>query len=135
MKEFRRSYVMNRHKAREKAFQTLFQLDMNEDEVNLAMESLKEEEKKDLFLTMLIEGVINYKESIDVKIGENLENWSLERIAAVERTILRLAVYELLYVDDIPQNVSINEAIELAHTFGDEQSGKFINGVLSKIIS
>ncbi|GIO23173.1 transcription antitermination factor NusB [Oceanobacillus sp. J11TS1] len=126
---------MNRHRAREKAFQTLFQLDMNEDEVNLAMESLKEDERKDLFLTMLIEGVINYKETIDSRIAENLENWSMERIAAVERTILRLAVYELLYVDDIPQNVSINEAIELAHTFGDEQSGKFINGVLSKVIS
>ncbi|WP_152658061.1 transcription antitermination factor NusB [Oceanobacillus sp. CFH 90083] len=126
---------MNRHKAREKAFQTLFQLDMNEEEVSLAMESLKEEERKDVFLSMLIEGVITYKEAIDSKIAENLEKWSLERIAAVERTILRLAVYELLYMDDIPQNVSINEAIELAHTFGDEQSGKFINGVLSKVIS
>lgn len=126
---------MNRHKAREKAFQTLFQLDMNEEEVNLAMESLKEEERKDVFLSMLIEGVITYKETIDSKIAENLERWSLERIASVERTILRLAVYELLYMEDIPQNVSINEAVELAHTFGDEQSGKFINGVLSKVIS
>ncbi|GEN87427.1 transcription antitermination factor NusB [Oceanobacillus sp. FSL W8-0428] len=126
---------MNRHKAREKAFQTLFQLDMNQDEISLAMEALKEEERKDVFLTMLIEGVITYKETIDSKIAGNLENWSLERIAAVERTILRLAVYELLYMEDIPPNVSINEAIELAHTFGDEQSGKFINGVLSKVIS
>ncbi len=135
MKECRRSCVMNRHKAREKAFQTLFQLDMNEEEVSLAMESLKEEERKDVFLSMLIEGVITYKETIDLKIAENLENWSLDRIAAVERTILRLAVYELLYMEDIPPNVSINEAVELAHTFGDEQSGKFINGVLSKVIS
>ncbi|CEI84100.1 MULTISPECIES: transcription antitermination factor NusB [Oceanobacillus] len=126
---------MNRHKAREKAFQTLFQLDMNEDEVSLAMESLKEEERKDVFLSMLIEGVITYKETIDLKISENLEKWSLERVASVERTILRLAVYELLYMEDIPQNVTINEAVELAHTFGDEQSGKFINGVLSKVIS
>ncbi len=126
---------MNRHKAREKAFQTLFQLDMNQDEISLAMEALKEEERKDVFLTMLIEGVITYKETIDSKIAGNLENWSLERIATVERTILRLAVYELLYMEDIPPNVSINEAIELAHTFGDEQSGKFINGVLSKVIS
>ncbi|GGP16034.1 transcription antitermination factor NusB [Oceanobacillus neutriphilus] len=126
---------MNRHKAREKAFQTLFQLDINEDEISLAMESLKEDERKDVFLTMLIEGVITYKEAIDSKIAENLENWSLERIAAVERTILRMAVYELLYMEDIPPNVSINEAIELAHTFGDERSGKFINGVLSKVIS
>ncbi|GAA0331508.1 transcription antitermination factor NusB [Oceanobacillus sp. FSL W7-1293] len=126
---------MNRHKAREKAFQTLFQLDMNEDEVSLAMESLKEEERKDVFLSMLIEGVITYKEAIDSKISENLEKWSLERVASVERTILRLAVYELLYMEDIPQNVTINEAVELAHTFGDEQSGKFINGVLSKVIS
>jgi len=135
MKECRRRRVMNRHKAREKAFQTLFQLDMNEDEVSLAMESLKEEERKDVFLSMLIEGVITYKEAIDSKISENLEKWSLERVASVERTILRLAVYELLYMEDIPQNVTINEAVELAHTFGDEQSGKFINGVLSKVIS
>lgn len=94
---------MNRHKAREKAFQTLFQLDMNEDEVSLAMESLKEEERKDVFLSMLIEGVITYKETIDLKISENLEKWSLERVASVERTILRLAVYELLYMEDIPK--------------------------------
>ncbi|WP_080874574.1 transcription antitermination factor NusB [Oceanobacillus timonensis] len=126
---------MNRHKAREKAFQTLFQLDMNEEEISLAMESLKEEERKDVFLSMLIDGVITYKETIDSKIAENLEKWSIDRIAAVERTVLRLAVYELLYMDDIPSGVSINEAIELAHTFGDEQSGKFINGVLSKVIS
>lgn len=126
---------MNRHKAREKAFQTLFQMDMNEEEMDFAIAHLKEEERKDVFLSMLIEGVITYKDAIDKKIADHLENWSLKRIAAVERTILRLAVYELIYADDIPPNVSINEAIELAHTFGDEKSGQFINGVLSKIIS
>ncbi len=126
---------MNRHKAREKAFQVLFQLDINETELEDVMETLKEKERNDVFLRSLVEGVIQHKIVIDGKISAHLEKWTIDRIASVERTILRMAILEIMYIDDIPQNVSINEAIELAHTFGDEQSGKFVNGVLSKIIA
>ncbi|RLL48117.1 transcription antitermination factor NusB [Oceanobacillus piezotolerans] len=126
---------MNRHTAREKAFQVLFQLDSNDMEIKQAMESfLPEREQEDIFLRTLIEGVASNKDEIDTLIKDNLERWSFNRIATVERTILRIATYELKYIEDIPENVSINEAVELGNKYGDEKSGKFINGVLSKIM-
>ena len=74
------------------------------------------------------------KSSLDEIISTHLENWSLDRLAAVERTILRLATFEINHLEDIPLNVSINEAVELGNRFGDEKSGRFINGVLSNIV-
>ncbi|API90503.1 MULTISPECIES: transcription antitermination factor NusB [Bacillota] len=124
---------MNRHEARKKALQILFSLDINDMQPIHEMEHLDEHVKKDAFLNMLVNGVVHYKAEIDAMISAKLKNWSLDRIASVEKAILRIAVYEMQYVDDIPISVSINEAIELANTFGDEQSGKFINGVLSRI--
>lgn len=125
---------MNRHTAREKAFQILFQLDVNDNKPAEAMEHFLENETKDTFLTMLVEGVARNKEEIDKMLSEKLENWSIDRIASVEKTILRIAIFEISYVEDIPDNVSINEAIELGNTYGDDNSGKFINGVLSKFV-
>jgi len=125
---------MKRHEAREKAFQTLFQIDINDIEPVIAINNILENEKNDAFLTYLVEGVINNKQSIDETISEHLENWSLSRLASVERTVLRIATFEILFAEDIPENVSINEAVELANKFGEEKSGKFVNGVLSKII-
>ncbi|MFA1821577.1 transcription antitermination factor NusB [Virgibacillus oceani] len=124
---------MKRHTARKKAFQILFQLDINDNKPDQAIHDFLEDEKPDPFLTMVVNGVTDNKSKLDDTIAAYLENWSIERIASVEKTILRIAVYEIVYLDDIPVNVSINEAIELGHTFGDDQSGKFINGVLSKI--
>lgn len=126
---------MNRHTAREKAFQILFQLDMNDFEPKQAMNDFLEAEEHDMFLTLLVEGVTTNKLEVDRIISENLANWSLQRLASVEKTILRVATYEIHYMEDIPTNVSINEAIELGNRYGDEKSGKFINGVLSKIIA
>ncbi|WP_249872004.1 transcription antitermination factor NusB [Oceanobacillus saliphilus] len=126
---------MKRHLAREKAFQILFQLDINDNDPQQAIEAFLETEKSDDFLKMLVEGVTEHKEKLDSIISENLENWTLNRIASVERTILRIATYELRYLEDIPNNVSINEAVELGNTYGDDKSGKFINGVLSKILA
>ncbi|WP_100010702.1 transcription antitermination factor NusB [Lentibacillus sediminis] len=120
---------MNRHAAREKAFQLLFQLDMHDHDTR------PEPEENDPFLRTLVEGVRNSREEIDTTISQHLENWSFTRIASVEKTILRIATYEIKFLEDIPQNVSINEAIELANRYGDEKSGKFINGVLAKIIA
>lgn len=126
---------MNRHTAREKAFQTLFQLDINANDPMQAMEHLLETTEGDPFLTTLVKGVAAYKTDIDNTIIANLENWTIERIASVEKTILRIATYEINYLEDVPVNVSINEAIELANQYGDEKSGKFVNGVLSKILA
>lgn len=124
---------MNRHTAREKAFKILFQLDINDNDPVEAMEAFLETTESDAFLTTLVQGIAANKSEIDNIIAANLEKWTLERIASVEKTILRIAVYEMKYLDDIPVNVSINEAVELAHHYGDEKSGKFVNGVLSKI--
>ncbi len=86
-----------------------------------------------LFTDMLIQGVSANKDRIDQEIQASSKNWKLNRMALVDRNILRLAVYELLLLDDIPKRVSINEAIELGKKFGSEDSGSFINGVLDKI--
>lgn len=118
---------MDRRTAREEAFKLLFQLDINES-------NAIDNHKWNSFTTELVNGVIKNKEAIDNVISEHLENWNLKRIALVEKTILRIATYEIKYLDDIPVGVSINEAVELGHTYGDEKSSKFINGVLSKII-
>jgi len=127
---------MNRHQAREKAFQILFQLELNDQDLQQAMKDLTAEGTyvQDPFLVKLAEGVTAHKEVIDSAIAAHLANWSIDRIATAERTILRIAVYEMKYLEDIPTNVSINEAVELANVYGDEKSGKFVNGVLSKIV-
>ncbi|MCD5323515.1 MULTISPECIES: transcription antitermination factor NusB [Pontibacillus] len=128
---------MNRHTAREKAFQALFQMDINEMDANEAIENILEEEDgqvHDAFLDQLVFGVKENQETIDQQISNHLEKWSFNRIASVEKTIMRIAVYEMNYQEDIPEKVSINEAIELAKTFGDDKSGSFVNGVLKKMI-
>lgn len=125
---------MRRQEAREKAFQVLFQMDMNDIHPQDALKNILDEQTNDTFLNGLVEGVIENKEKIDEHISKHLENWTINRIASVEKAILRISIFELLFLDDVPVNVSINEAIELAHKFGEEKSGKFINGVLSKVI-
>lgn len=126
---------MNRRNAREKAFQILFSIDNESFEPKEAINNvLDEEEVQSDFLTMLILGVHQNKAKIDEKITKNLEKWSLSRIATVERTLLRIATFEMFYELETPYGVAINEAVELANVYGDDKSGKFINGVLSKMI-
>lgn len=124
--------MMKRREAREKAVQTLFQLEGTELTIEEAMAYVLEEEKTDAFFEQVVRGTVENQEAIDASLTEKLENWSLNRLAKVDRTILRLAVYELLYTPDTPQSVVMNEAIELSKTFGDDKSSKFVNGVLSK---
>jgi len=85
------------------------------------------------FCKSLIVGVLQNKETLDAKLTERLENWDISRVHKVDLTILRLALYELLYRPDIPPVVTINEAIDLAKSFSNEESGKFINGILDKV--
>jgi N utilization substance protein B len=124
---------MKRRTAREKAIQALFQLDLNEQEPRLAIQHVLEEEDTNEFLEELVIGTVEHQSDIDGLLRNNLENWSLERIGNVDRAILRMAVYEMKYDTNIPTNVSINEAIELAKVFGDDDSSKFINSILSKV--
>ncbi|SDC00373.1 NusB antitermination factor [Pelagirhabdus alkalitolerans] len=125
---------MNRRLAREKAFQILFSIDNESFDVNEAFELSMEDEESSDFLENLIYGVTREKESIDERIENSLEKWTLKRVGAVEKTLIRIAAYEIFSELKTPEGVAINEAIELAHVYGDEKSGQFINGVLSKMI-
>lgn len=121
---------MKRRQARELALQALFQLDNHEITIEEAIGHVTEE--TDPFLTQVVTGVVNYKEEIDATLTDKLENWSLSRLPKIERTVLRIAVFELLYNKETPAKVVINEALEISKIFGDEKSSRFVNGVLSK---
>lgn len=125
---------MKRRTAREKALQALFQIDISKVEANEAIDHVLEDQPNDQYLTNLVEGVVQHQEEIDGMIKEHLEKWTIERLAHVDRSILRLAVFELVYCkEEVPANVALDEAIEIAKIYGDDQSSKFINGVLSKV--
>lgn len=86
-----------------------------------------------LFADPLIQGALQFRDEADEVIRKHAKNWELHRIAAVDRNILRLAIYEMLHRDDIPPVVSINEAVDIAKKFSTQDSGKFVNGILDKI--
>lgn len=124
---------MKRREAREKALQALFQIDVGKVGKETALEHVVEESDADSYLMELVDGATEHAAEVDRMIESNLENWKLGRLSNIDRNILRLTTYELLYSKDVPQNAAINEGIELAKLFGDEQSPKFVNAVLSKI--
>ena len=131
--------MMKRTEARRRALQALFQLDSTELTIEEAMQhalSVDEETeaKTNAFFEQLVRGTTENLEAIDASLNEKLENWTLARLPKIERTILRLSVYELKFANDAPNKVVLNEAIELCKLFGDEKSSKFVNGVLSKYI-
>jgi transcription antitermination protein NusB len=153
-----------RREARERAVQFLFQHDMNPPEdleaalnhfwdsqraaaiaedkgianwgqpVELPPPSADEAAMR-LFAEPLIRGTLEHRDESDALIKKHAQNWDLHRIAAVDRNILRLAIYEMLHRDDIPPVVSINEAVDIAKKFSTQDSGKFVNGILDKIKS
>ena len=86
-----------------------------------------------LFADPLIQGALEFRDEADTLIKKHAKNWELHRIAAVDRNILRLAIFEMLHRDDIPPVVSINEAVDIAKKFSTQDSGKFVNGILDKI--
>jgi len=96
------------------------------------VEFVKEFDEKE-FATGIVDGVIKYQTDIDATITKFAPDWPLAKITTVDRNVLRIGVYELLFNHDIPSKVAINEAIELAKTFGGESSGKFVNGVLGAV--
>ena len=127
-----------RRKSRELALQLLYQLDLQE--AASAEPYLDEfwarhpvDAEVRTFVESLVRGTKLHQEKIDEVIVQFAENWELDRMAVVDRNILRLAVYELLYLHDVPTSVVLNEAIEIAKKFGTEDSGAFINGILDKV--
>lgn len=85
------------------------------------------------FMESLVKGVLEHLGDLDETIAQHAKNWNLQRMAAVDRNILRLAVYEIKYRNDIPPVVSINEAVDIAKKYSTEDSGKFVNGILDKV--
>ena len=151
-----------RREARERAVQFLFQHDLNPPEnIDRALDEFwesqrgaaiaedkgtatwgqavqlppptTEEAAVRLFADPLIRGAVEHRDEADGVIKKHAKNWELHRIAAVDRNILRLAIYEMLHRDDIPPVVSINEAVDIAKKFSTQDSGKFVNGILDKV--
>ena len=126
-----------RRKAREYALQILFQSDMTQNQEGLTEHFWAQREVipavRD-FANLLVEGVLKNLDQIDALIQQYTQHWSLKRIAIVDRNILRFAIYEILYMKDIPAKVTINEAIEITKRYADKDSGAFINGILDKIV-
>ena len=129
----------NRRIAREIALQLLYETEMKGSEPRAVLElywagqAEPEDPEVRKFTTELLEGTYRNRKEIDAIIEKHSLHWKLVRMAVVDRNILRLAVYELLYLHDTPTNVILNEAIEIAKKFGTEESGSFINGILDKI--
>lgn len=137
---------MSRRHAREVALQVLFAVDLGKADPDTALfqafaregeegdghEPLTEKEAQ--FCRDLVQGTWERREAIDEMIATYAKDWSMERMAGVDRNILRLAIYELNHQGDIPESVTVDEAVELAKTFSTADSGKFVNGILGSII-
>ena len=128
---------MKRRKAREYALQILFQLDIRKEKPSAAVlkhfwaEYAPDEEVK-AFSEEIVKGTYKHIARINELLHQCAKNWSLDRMAVVDRNVLRMAVYEILYRSDIPTSVTINEAIEIAKKYGTDESGSFVNGILDR---
>jgi N utilization substance protein B len=126
-----------RRRSREFALQVLYQLEITKQDALEAMVQLREnfspEEGEDEFTKRIVLGVMEHRQEIDRLIEERSENWRLERMTIIDRNILRIAIFELLYCSEIPPKVTLNEAIDLGKRYGSDESGSFINGILDRI--
>ncbi|TBR16690.1 transcription antitermination factor NusB [bacterium] len=134
--------MRKRTQSREFALQLLYQIDISAEDCEVSLErfwslSAQEEVEKSVkeFTDSLVRGTFKNLKAIDEEISKYAANWELKRMAVVDRNVLRLATYEIIFCEDIPPKVSINEAVELAKKYSGIQSGKFVNGILDKIKS
>ncbi len=129
--------MAKRRKSRESALQVLYQLNITKQDATTALKRFQEHflppGEADDFLKRLVLGVLEYFPQLDRLIEQYSDNWRLDRINMIDRNILRMALFELLYCEEIPPKVTINEAIDLGKRFGSEDSGSFINGILDRI--
>ena len=131
--------MRKRTKAREYALQMLYQVDIRRSESLELMRQFWEEQPDEsdaeirIFANELVQGTVSRLPEIDPILASHANNWSLKRMGMVDRNILRLGAFELLFSKDTPPKVCINEAVELAKRFGDTESGKFVNGILDAI--
>jgi len=127
---------LKRRVLREMAFKIIYAMDMGENTLETAMEIVLPNmisERNNIFIMKLVTGVFSNLEKIDDIIKKHSNEWDLDRMASTDRNIIRLAVFEILYCDDIPFSVSINEAVEIAKKYCSANSYKFINGLLGSI--
>ncbi|MBQ9917703.1 transcription antitermination factor NusB [Microbacterium sp. NPDC016588] len=129
-----------RTKARKRALDILFQADVRGEElpVMLAVEAKRAASEPDrqaswLYARDIVDGVIDNRDAIDEQITTFAKDWSLQRMPAVDRALLRIGAWEILYNDDVPTAVAIDEAVELAKEFSTDDSGSFVHGVLARI--
>ena len=127
---------MTRRNAREWAVQVLFQMDINPGDTDRALDWFWEDKNPDdrtrCFVEDVIRGVLQHQKKIDSMIRSYTDHWALDRIGAVDRNIIRVALYEMLFRQDIPPVVSINEAVDIAKQFSSNEAGKFVNGILDR---
>lgn len=129
--------MSRRSRAREIALQALYQRDQNksmsqEDAINFLARRLAEPELLELGKSLFL-GVTQHVTAIDQRLAEVADNWSVERMAVVDRNVLRLGIYELYHGPELPFKIVLDEAIELAKRYGSEESPAFVNGILDKI--
>ncbi len=128
---------MSRRKTRDAAFKVLFQVDLVNADADEAVQHLGEEsgfaENQLEFLNQLVHGTLQHQAEIDQWITRFSPEWQLERMGAVDRNLLRMATYEIIYGQDVHPVVAINEAVELAKKYGDDNSKNFINAILDRI--
>lgn len=129
--------VNGRRETREWIIQFLFQLDFNPEPMDTALKDFWEErnprEREKKYAEEIIKGVVQHQDELDDRLSQYARHWHSERMAAVDRNVMRVALYEMLYREDVPPVVSINEAVHFAKDFSSFQSGRFVNGVLDKI--
>lgn len=128
-----------RHRARIAALQALYEIDCSghkpDDVIERRIEQSKLPESGDEFARELAEEVLAHRKQLDALVGRYAPEWPVDQIAIIDRNILRIAIYELLLAKDTPIKVAINEAVELAKTFGSDSSGRFVNGVLGTLVA
>lgn len=131
---------MSRRELREQIFKMLFRIEFHEgmemeEQMQLFLEEEEEISKEDSeYIRNKYENIVEHLEEIDASINEKAKGWKTSRMAKVELSLIRLAVYEIQYDEDIPAGVAINEAVELAKQYGADSSPAFINGVLAKFV-
>jgi N utilization substance protein B len=129
---------LSRRLARQVAFQTLFQIDLANSDVETALEQRLDDAALDVdnqeYVKEVVRGVMQKLPALDAQISAVSKGWQVHRLGFVDRNILRLAIYEIVFMDEIPVRVAVNEAVELAKEFGDEESPKFINGLLGTVV-
>jgi N utilization substance protein B len=126
-----------RHQGRELALKALYQSDIrggaSREELAIFFDAFPSDDRARSFATSIVEGVRGTEVELDRYLADTLEHWTVGRLSRVDHSILRMAIYELTRMEDIPARVTIDEAIELAKTYGDQESGRFVNGVLDQI--